>query len=87
VRRFQHEFDEGDAEFLKANAGKSSEMIPVGRKGRDFFKRREMTLSKNTSIDGAGQVKHQDAVEIANHIIRTFTEDETIDKVYLFHTN
>ncbi len=32
--------------FLKANAGKSAEMIPVGRKGRDFFKRREMTFRR-----------------------------------------
>jgi F-type H+-transporting ATPase subunit gamma len=73
--------------FLKANAGKSSEMIPVGRKGRDFFKRREMTfVEEYLGLTGAGQVKHQDAVDIANRIIRTFTEDETIDKVYLVFT-
>ena len=73
--------------FLKANAGKSSEMIPVGRKGRDFFKRREMTfVEEYIGLTGAGQVRHQDAVEIANHIIRTFTEDETIDKVFLVFT-
>ncbi len=73
--------------FLKANAGKSSEMIPVGRKGRDFFKRREMTfVEEYIGLTGAGQVKHTDAVEIANRIIRTFTEDETIDKVYLVFT-
>ncbi len=73
--------------FLKANAGKSSEMIPVGRKGRDFFKRREMTfVEEYIGLTGAGQVKHQDAVEIANRIIRTFTEDEMIDKVYLVFT-
>jgi F-type H+-transporting ATPase subunit gamma len=73
--------------FLKANAGKSSEMIPVGRKGRDFFKRREMTfVEEYIGLTGAGQVKHTDAVEIANRIIKTFTEDETIDKVYLVFT-
>ena len=73
--------------FLKANAGKSSEMIPVGRKGRDFFKRREMKfVEEYIGLTGAGQVKHTDAVEIANHIIKAFTEDETIDKVYLVFT-
>ncbi len=73
--------------FLKANAGKSSEMIPVGRKGRDFFKRREMTfVEEYLGLTGAGQVKHTDAVEIANRIIKIFTEDETIDKVYLVFT-
>ena len=73
--------------FLKANAGKSSEMIPVGRKGRDFFKRREMTfVEEYIGLTGAGQVKHADAVEIADRIIKTFTEDETIDKVFLVFT-
>ncbi len=73
--------------FLKANAGKSSEMIPVGRKGRDFFKRREMTfVEEYIGLTGAGQVKHTDAVEIADRIIKTFTEDETIDKVFLVFT-
>ncbi|HXH69213.1 MAG TPA: ATP synthase F1 subunit gamma [Pyrinomonadaceae bacterium] len=73
--------------FLKANLGKSSEMIPVGRKGRDFFKRREMTfVEEYIGLTGAGQVKHTDAVEIADRIIKTFTEDETIDKVFLVFT-
>jgi F-type H+-transporting ATPase subunit gamma len=35
--------------FLKDNSSKQVRMIPVGRKGRDFFKRREMGFPKNTS--------------------------------------
>src|SRR5438105_6086785 len=31
--------------FLKENVSKSAEMIPVGRKGRDFFKRRDVKYS------------------------------------------
>ncbi len=73
--------------FLKANAGKTSEMIPVGRKGRDFFKRREMTfVEEYVGLTGSGRVEHSDAVEIANRIIRTFTDDATIDKVFLVFT-
>lgn len=73
--------------FLKANAGKSSEMIPVGRKGRDFFKRREMTfVEEYVGLTGSGRVEHSDAVEIANRIIKTFTDDETIDRVFLVFT-
>ena len=30
--------------FLKENTDKVIEMIPIGRKGRDFFKRREMAM-------------------------------------------
>ena len=73
--------------FLKANAGKSAEMIPVGRKGRDFFKRRQMTfVEEYLGLTGTGRVAHADAVEIANRIIRTFTDDATIDKVFLIFT-
>ncbi len=73
--------------FLKANPGKSTEMIPVGRKGRDFFKRRAMKfVEEYVGLTGTGRIEHTDAVEIAQRIIKTFTEDETIDKVFLVFT-
>ncbi|MDQ3373626.1 MAG: ATP synthase F1 subunit gamma [Acidobacteriota bacterium] len=73
--------------FLKANAGKSAEMIPVGRKGRDFFKRRQMVLAEEyVGLTGSGQVVHSDAVEIAGRITQIFVEDESIDKVFLVFT-
>ncbi len=73
--------------FLKANADKSAEMIPVGRKARDFFKRREMTfVEEYVGLTGSGRVEHGEAVEIAHKIIKTFTEDETLDKVFLVFT-
>ncbi|MGD9560797.1 MAG: ATP synthase F1 subunit gamma [Pyrinomonadaceae bacterium] len=73
--------------FLKEHSGKSSTMIPVGRKGRDFFKRRQVEFTDEyIGLTGSGQVNHADAVEIANKIIKTFTEDETIDKVFIVFT-
>lgn len=73
--------------FLKENSSKSTEMIPVGRKGRDFFKRREITLiAEYIGLTGAGQVKYSDAAEIAENVIKTFTDDESIDKVFLVFT-
>jgi len=73
--------------FLRANAGKSTEMIPVGRKGRDFFKRREMTfVEEYVGLTGSGRVEHSDALEIAHRIIRTFTDDQSIDKVFIVFT-
>lgn len=73
--------------FLKANAGKKAEMIPIGRKGRDFFKRREMTfLEEYLGLTGSGRVEHSDAMDIAQKITQTFVEDETIDKVFLVFT-
>ncbi|MBA2493538.1 MAG: ATP synthase F1 subunit gamma, partial [Acidobacteria bacterium] len=73
--------------FLRDNAGKQTEMIPVGRKARDFFKRREMNfVEEYVGLTGSGRVEHSEAVEIADKIIKTFTEDETLDKVFLVFT-
>lgn len=73
--------------FLKENPGKQEQMIPVGRKGRDFFKRRGTDfVEEYVGLTGTGRVEHGDAVEIADRIIRTFVEDETIDKVFLVFT-
>ncbi|HZH34569.1 MAG TPA: ATP synthase F1 subunit gamma [Pyrinomonadaceae bacterium] len=70
--------------FLKENAGKSVEMLPVGRKGRDFFRRRNVTfVAEYVGLTGAGQVNYNDAREIAQNIINVFTENEQIDKVFI----
>jgi F-type H+-transporting ATPase subunit gamma len=72
---------------LKENPGRETEMIPVGRKGRDFFKRRQMTfVEEYVGLTGTGRIEYSDAKEIAEKIIKTFTEDETINKVFLIFT-
>ena len=73
--------------FLRENDGKIDGMIPVGRKGRDFFKRRDVKFTEEyIGLTGSGQVVHADAVAIANKVIETFTEDTTIDKVFVAFT-
>src|SRR5258708_12639669 len=73
--------------FLKENDGKVDGMIAVGRKGRDFFKRRNIEFTEEyIGLTGSGQVVHADAVAIANKIIETFTEDTAIDKVFVVFT-
>lgn len=73
--------------FLVENNGKKLEMVAVGRKGRDFFKRREMTLTDEyVGLTGTGTARYEDASDIAKKIINTFTEDKTIDKVFLVYT-
>jgi len=73
--------------FMRENTGKQTEMIPVGRKARDFFRRREMTfVEEYVGLTGSGRVEHAEAVEIADKIIKTFTTDETLDKVFLVFT-
>ncbi len=73
--------------FIKENAGKTSSMIPVGRKGRDFFKRRQVEfVDEYIGLTGSGRVNYTDAAEIANRVIKAFTEDTTIDKVFVVFT-
>ena len=73
--------------FLQENKGKDVSMIPVGRKGRDFFKRRDFEfLEEYVGITGSGSVNHADAKAIAERVIREFSEDTTIDKVFLVFT-
>ncbi|MBK6751128.1 MAG: ATP synthase F1 subunit gamma [Acidobacteria bacterium] len=73
--------------LMKGKADKPTEMIPVGRKGRDFFKRRDVKCTEEyLGLTGSGQVRLQDALEIAAKVIKTFTEDESIDKVFIAFT-
>ncbi len=75
------------ANFLKENSDKETEMIPVGRKGRDYFKRREMKfVEEYIGLTGQGQVELADAKDISAKVIKTFVEDEEIDKVFLVFT-
>jgi F-type H+-transporting ATPase subunit gamma len=69
--------------FLKENAGKNIEFIAVGRKGRDFFRRRATVAGEYVGLTGKGRVEFSEALEIADDLIKRFTEDETIDKVFL----
>jgi F-type H+-transporting ATPase subunit gamma len=73
--------------FIKESDGKSVQMMPVGRKGRDFFKRREVAfLEEYVGLTGKGRIEYSEAVEIAQNVIRTFTADESIDKVFLVYS-
>ena len=73
--------------FLKENDGKVDGMIAVGRKGRDFFKRRDVKFTEEyIGLTGSGQVVYADAVAIANKVIETFTNDTTIDKIFVVFT-
>src|SRR5436305_10824396 len=72
--------------FLREHEGKSIEMLPVGRKGRDFFRRRNMPfVDEYVGLTGKGRIEYSEAVEIARNVINRFTEDKEIDKVFLIY--
>jgi F-type H+-transporting ATPase subunit gamma len=73
--------------FIGENQGKEIEMVAVGRKARDFFKRRGMSFREEyIGLTGTGTAWHEDAAEIASYLVMMFTEDESIDKVFLVFT-
>lgn len=69
--------------FLKENRDKNIEFLTVGRKGRDFFRRRATVVGEYVGLTGKGRVEFGEALGVADDIIKRFTEDETIDKVFL----
>lgn len=73
--------------FVRENEEKEIGMVTVGRKGRDFFKRRSANISDEyIGLTGTGTVRYSDAADIADNLIKKFTEDESIDKVFLIFT-
>jgi F-type H+-transporting ATPase subunit gamma len=69
--------------FIKENPGKQIEFLTVGRKGRDFFRRRADVTGEYIGLTGKGRVEFSEALEVADDIIKRFTETEEIDKVFL----
>jgi len=69
--------------FLKENSGKQIEFLTIGRKGRDFFRRRATLAGEYVGLTGKGRVEFSEALEVARDIIARFTEEQEIDKVFL----
>src|SRR5262252_9169828 len=69
--------------FLKEHADKQVQFLAVGRKGRDFFRRRAEVAGEYIGLTGKGRVEFSEGLEVARDIMKRFTDDETIDKVFL----
>ncbi len=70
--------------FLKEKRGEGKEvtLIPVGRKGRDYFRKKTSTI--NERVDVFKKFDMGLAVEIANDIIPSFIKEE-YDELYLVY--
>ena len=69
--------------FLKQNPDKTVELLAVGRKGRDFFRRRGSVVGEYVGLSGKGRIDLSEALEVARDVVKRFTEDEGLDKVFL----
>jgi F-type H+-transporting ATPase subunit gamma len=75
-------------EFLRENAGNDVELVLIGRKGFDFFRRRPVTIRReHLGITGTGKVNAADAGVIARGLIEDFkSEENPVDRVYLLYS-
>jgi F-type H+-transporting ATPase subunit gamma len=72
--------------FIATNPGKQIEILAVGRKGRDFFRRRGATLAgEYIGLTGKGRVEFSEALEVARDVIKRFTDDKEIDRVFVVY--
>jgi F-type H+-transporting ATPase subunit gamma len=72
--------------FIRENSAKQVELLPVGRKGRDFFRRRHFNLvGEYVGLTGKGRVEFSEALELARDVIKRFEADEEIDKVFIIY--
>ena len=72
--------------FIRDNPNKQIEILAVGRKGRDFFRRRGANLAgEYIGLTGKGRVEFSEALEVARDVIKRFTEGKEIDKAFVIY--
>ncbi len=72
--------------FIKDHSDNSVEIMALGRKGRDFFRYRNAVFAgEYIGLTGKGRVEFSEAIEVARSIIKLYTEDKEIDKVFLIY--
>lgn len=71
--------------FVREHAGKTIEIVAVGRKGRDFFRRRGVLGGEYIGLTGKGRVDFAEAIEVARDVIKRFTEDQELDKAFVIY--
>jgi F-type H+-transporting ATPase subunit gamma len=69
--------------FISDHQGSKVELELLGRKGRDFFRRRDVTVSGD-AVGLAAKVNYNDAAAIARKVMERFRADE-IDAVYVLY--
>jgi F-type H+-transporting ATPase subunit gamma len=83
---FNTNLTKGGQAFIRENSDKAVELVAIGRKGRDFFRNRHAVIAAEyLGLTGKGRVEFSEALEVARSIIKLYTEDTSIDKVFLIY--
>ncbi|MBK7601420.1 MAG: ATP synthase F1 subunit gamma [Acidobacteria bacterium] len=74
-------------DFLRQNTGNNVEMVLIGRKGADFFRRRGVSIRReHLNLTGTGRVNAADATEVARQLIADFSsEDKPVDRIFILY--
>ncbi|MBK9314612.1 MAG: ATP synthase F1 subunit gamma [Acidobacteria bacterium] len=74
-------------DFLRKNDHNRVELVMIGRKGFDFFRRRAAAIRReHLNITGSGKVKNEDVIKITGQLIADFmSEDKPVDTIYLLY--
>jgi F-type H+-transporting ATPase subunit gamma len=79
-------------DFLRRNMGSDVELVLVGRKGYDFFRRRNVKIRReHLGVTGTGKVSAADASDIAQALVADYLLEENlpdrklVDRVYLLY--
>lgn len=72
-------------EFEKQNAGKRISYVTIGRKGRDFVRRRGGKILAEHIGLVSKTIRYEQAAEIAQSIIDLYTTEPFPDKVYIIY--
>ncbi|MCA1849860.1 MAG: F0F1 ATP synthase subunit gamma, partial [Acidobacteria bacterium] len=66
---------------------KSISLLAVGRKGRDFFRPRNVPIvGEYIGLTGRGSINYAEAVSLARDVTGRFIEDEELDKVFIIYS-
>ena len=72
--------------FIRDNSEKTVEILAIGRKGRDFFRSRRATMAGEfIGLLGKGRIEFSEALDIARDVMKRYTDDEAIDKVFVIY--
>jgi F-type H+-transporting ATPase subunit gamma len=73
-------------QFLHEHAGKKVELLTIGKRGRDYFKRRNVTIRQEHTNVTDKVVEFLDAQAIAQQLIRNYCDPEQdIDRIVLLY--
>lgn len=74
-------------EFIRQNTDKDIELVLIGRKGLEYFRRRPVKIRRDhIGITGTGKVNAADAVSIGQALVADYKSEETpVDRVYLLY--